>query len=98
MCDYKCACENNACSCVNSQCTYYNYPSYLNSRACVPRENYSTYKSYSGIGYKGKYQNPISYFSSFSYRYCKPNTIIDSSGYPNGKYNTCCCKFASCGN
>ena len=99
MCDYKCACEKNSCSCINRQCTYYNYPSYLNSRACVPKKNYSTYKSYSGIGYKGKYQNPISYFSSFSYRYCKPNTIVvDTSGYPNGKYNTCCCKFASCGN
>ena len=43
MCDYKCA---------TSQCTYYNYPSYVNSKACIPIENYSTYKLYSGIGYK----------------------------------------------
>jgi hypothetical protein len=105
MCDSKCACENNLCSCVNRQCTYYNYPSYLNSKACVPKENYSTYKSYSGIGYKGKYQNPISYFSSFPYRYCKPNTTITSqSGSGSGsfsdylKYDSCCCKYITCVN
>ena len=57
ICDSKCACENNVCSCVNRQCTYYNYPSYLSSRTCIPTENYSTYKSYSGIGYKGKYHS-----------------------------------------
>ena len=97
MCDYKCLCEDekNTCGCINDKCTYYNYPSYLNSKACRPKEKYSTFKSYSGIGYKGKYQNQYSYFSSFPYRYCKPNTITESSDYP--KYNSCCCKFASCG-
>ena len=25
------------------------------------------------------------------------NIVTDSSSYPNGKYNSCCCKFASCG-
>ena len=98
MCDYKCLCEdgNNTCGCVNDKCTYYNYPSYLNSKACRPKEKYSTFKSYSGIGYKGKYQNQYSYFSSFPYRYCKPNIVTDSSS-DYEKYNSCCCKFASCG-
>ena len=101
MCDYKCLCEdgNNTCGCINDKCTYYNYPSYLNSKACRPPSEklnsltgYNlTFKSYSGIGYKGKNQNQYSYFSSFPYRYCKPNIVTESSSY--AKYNSCCCKF-----
>lgn len=77
-------------------CSYYNYPSYFNSRECIPEEKYCTYKSYSGVGYKGKNKNPISYYNLILRQYLEPINITtyESSESLYLKYNSSnCCKL-----
>jgi len=78
-------------------CNYYNYPSYLNSRECIPEEKHCTYKSYSGVGYKGKNKNPISYYNLLSRRYLEPTKITTYESTSDSSYlkydSSNCCKL-----